>query len=135
MIHPHQVLRPGVDSIPGRKKRPVGVAKRVIPASTLVQNFALPTSPSRGRPIGSLWAGSHTSFSFTDRGGVVDSSLRADSAVPLARAVVVLIVAGPCHQGTLKDPTVTRTNPQAEEPDASGDVTTAKEVSRTRAVQ
>lgn len=55
--------------------------------------------------------GSWYQFQFRGQRGVVDSGLRADSAVPLARAVVVLILAGPCHQGTLGDPTVTRTNP------------------------
>lgn len=56
-------------------------------------------------PLGGSW----NQFQFRGQRGVVDSSLWADSIVPLAHAVVVLTPAGPCYQGNPGDPPVTRT--------------------------
>jgi len=51
--------------------------------------------------------GSRNQFQFVEQRGVVDSSLRADSIVPLAHAVVVLTAAGPC-QRNFGDPRLSR---------------------------
>lgn len=82
LIRPLQVPQAGVDSIPGRKKRPAGGAVRIILASVLAQHSVLPTSPPWARPIERLWADPKTSFSFADRG---ESLTRVSGQIVLCR--------------------------------------------------
>lgn len=89
----------------------MGVAVRVIPASFIGSTFHIIHKSIAGSanpvPVG----GSSNQFQFLEQRGVVDSSLRADSIVPLAHAVVVLIV-GPCYWENPGDLLVTRTDPE-----------------------
>lgn len=112
LIRPHQPPRPGVDSIPGRKKRPGRRSRlrnsydRIGPAFQITCGSA--ARLANRRSLGGSW----DQFPLRRQWGVVDSSLRADSVVPLAHAVVALIPAGLCCQGNPEDPPVTRTNPR-----------------------
>lgn len=136
LIRPHQPPRPGVDSIPGRKKRPGGCNRLrnsyngIGPAFHITCGSAV--HPANRRSLGGSW----DQFPLRRQWGVVDSSLRADSVVPLAHAVVALIPAGPCCQGNPGDPPVTRTNPRGprSHPGSSRWRDEAEKVSRTCAV-
>jgi len=75
--------------------------------------FHITHEPAMGSANQASLGGSWNQFQSHEQRGVVDSSLWADSIVPLAHAVVVLTPAGPCYRGNPGDPSVTRTYSRA----------------------
>ncbi|KAG7210124.1 hypothetical protein KM043_011686 [Ampulex compressa] len=104
----HQLIRPHHPPRTGRKGRRFNSrAKKPADGRSLGRNPAPPIGRRyRGYVEPTRWAanrarlgGSPNQLELHGQRGAVDSALEADSAVPLARGVVVPTLTGPCQRG------------------------------------